>query len=133
MSDDVRTYAPAAGQNYGGNEGLIVYLSDAGIVTLQTDPAIATGKIPLGVIEWAENAVNGAVGVRVAGIGRVKTGAAIVYGTDNPIVMANGSSKAIKATDTNFAVGMLTGDCSLDAADNTFHQIIVRPAPYRTA
>ena len=128
----VKRNAPSGANYYSAtdaNLGLIVYESGAGEVTLQTDPEIATGRQPLGILVTADDNRNGgAVSVCIFGPARAKVGAAYTPGTSVQAVMADGSSKAIAATDGNFRVGVYAAQVA--AADGEYVDIIVAPGPY---
>ena len=99
-----------SGANYytaaGTHLGKVVYESNAGEVTLQTDSSIATGREPLGILVGTDEDQNGGrVSVCIAGMCKVRLGAAYTAGTSAQSIMANGSSKAIAATDGNYRVG----------------------------
>lgn len=128
----VKRNAPSGANYYdadGANLGLVVYESGAGEVTLQTDPTIATGAQPLGILVTADDNQNGGeVSVCIFGEAKAKLGAAYTPGTSAQSVMANGSSKVIAATDGNFRVGIYAAQVA--GADGEYADIIVCPGPY---
>lgn len=128
----VKRNAPSGANYYdadGANLGKVVYESDAGVVTLQTDPAIATGLQPFGILVAADDNQNGGeVSVCIFGEAKALAGAAYTVGTSAPSLMADGSSKVIAATDGNYRVGYYAAQ--VDGADTQYVDIIVCPGPY---
>lgn len=124
MSAVIRTYnAPAATTYSASDIGKVVYESGAGEATISTNPAISGGKVPLGILVDTDGQAAGRLSVCVSGLCKALFGAAFTPGTSIPLLMANGSGKAIPATDGNYSFGRFAGKAA--AADTHYHDVIV--------
>lgn len=133
----IKQYAPPSGGNYSENVGLIVYLSAANEVTLQTDAAdVGDGggdfadSFSLGIIVSAENYTDGQVSVCISGPCKVKLGDTFTAGTTTRAFFAAADSRADPAVDEKFICGFLLGRAS--GADGELADCVVAPQKWAT-
>lgn len=130
MSEPIlMTFRAPAASNYATSVGLVVNLT--AVATGEARCTLLTGasddtlsNAVLGVIVAADNANGGAVTVCVGGPCKAMAGAAITPGTD-VLLMVDGNSKVIPATDGNMTVGRFLG--KQVAASGDFVDIFVQP------
>jgi hypothetical protein len=136
MDSIIVTRRAPSGANYydaaGANLGKVVYSSGPNEVTLQTDPATATGAMPLGILVAADDDQNGGyVSVCIAGKCHALLNAAYTVGTSAQSLMADGTnSRCIAATDGNYRVGYYAD--KVNGVAGQLAEIIVAPGVIET-